>query len=152
MLELSESVLSRVIQEFDSAHETKPPSVYSIYIFYMIKSGLILFEDQLLPHAVLTDLINNRKIKPEGIHFHQGEKCIRYRVLGHKYPDKFYRSISPALKKLVREKCDNECVKCGSVSRLEYDHIFPWSKGGLTEICNLQLLCYKCNSEKANKI
>ena len=34
---------------------------------------------------------------------------------------------------------------------LEMDHIFPWSKGGRTELSNAQLLCKPCNIKKSNK-
>jgi 5-methylcytosine-specific restriction endonuclease McrA len=34
---------------------------------------------------------------------------------------------------------------------MEYDHIIPWSKGGMTTVNNLQLLCPRCNSIKSNR-
>ncbi|RAE55164.1 HNH endonuclease, partial [Burkholderia multivorans] len=34
---------------------------------------------------------------------------------------------------------------------LEVDHIKPISKGGLSEIENLQTLCWRCNRSKSNK-
>ena len=30
------------------------------------------------------------------------------------------------------------------------DHIIPWSKGGITEYLNLQMLCQECNIKKSN--
>ncbi|NET44579.1 MAG: HNH endonuclease [Okeania sp. SIO2B3] len=35
---------------------------------------------------------------------------------------------------------------------LKADHIYPFSKGGLTTWDNLQLLCISCNSKKSNKL
>jgi hypothetical protein len=43
------------------------------------------------------------------------------------------------------------CVKCGSTKRLKIDHKYPVSLGGESEIRNLQLLCFSCNSRKSNK-
>ncbi len=46
-----------------------------------------------------------------------------------------------------------KCVKCGKELRLnecEADHIIPWSKGGKTDMDNLQFLCKKCNASKGN--
>lgn len=46
----------------------------------------------------------------------------------------------------------NQCKHCGSKSQLEIDHIKPFSKGGKTEIDNLQLLCSSCNKSKNNRL
>jgi hypothetical protein len=48
------------------------------------------------------------------------------------------------------------CVKCGASPAksveivLHIDHKIPWSKGGKTEVSNLQTLCTKCNLGKSN--
>jgi len=45
------------------------------------------------------------------------------------------------------------CAKCRSKKRkLVLDHILPISRGGLTEILNLQLLCEKCNGKKRDNV
>lgn len=46
-------------------------------------------------------------------------------------------------------KCKS-CGKNASQIELVIDHIIPVSKGGLTEISNLQCLCVDCNSGKSN--
>lgn len=45
-----------------------------------------------------------------------------------------------------------KCNYCGSIENLQVDHIYPVSKGGKTELNNLQVLCRKCNQTKSNKI
>lgn len=40
------------------------------------------------------------------------------------------------------------CVLCNSEESLEIDHKLPVRLGGLTEMTNLQLLCFSCNSKK----
>ncbi len=45
-----------------------------------------------------------------------------------------------------------QCSECKSKrKKLCIDHIKPVSKGGLTELVNLRLLCYGCNSDKSGK-
>ena len=43
------------------------------------------------------------------------------------------------------------CAYCKSTRQLRIDHIHPLSLGGFTEMSNLQLLCFPCNSKKSNK-
>lgn len=50
----------------------------------------------------------------------------------------------------IRDK--GRCVYCGSTENLQLDHIIPFSKGGATNVENLQLLCQKCNIKKSNHI
>ena len=48
-----------------------------------------------------------------------------------------------------------KCRECGATKeeiRLEIDHIIPWSKGGKTELENLQTLCRNCNHSKHTRI
>lgn len=61
---------------------------------------------------------------------------------------------------LVRDK--HRCQGChkgvedftadGEPIRLEVDHIVPWSKGGKTELSNLQTLCHVCNHGKKDLV
>lgn len=64
-------------------------------------------------------------------------------------PDRY---ISKQLRKNVLEKYSHTCCKCGATEKLEIDHIHPVSKKGLSEFCNLQVLCKQCNIKKSNKI
>ena len=62
------------------------------------------------------------------------------------------RHIPSEVKLNVWRRDSAKCVKCGSQERLEYDHIIPVSKGGSNTERNVQLLCEKCNREKAAQI
>lgn len=44
------------------------------------------------------------------------------------------------------------CATCGSREDLCVDHIHPFSKGGSSDMDNLQTLCRSCNSRKGAKI
>lgn len=46
------------------------------------------------------------------------------------------------------------CAICGKefdISKMDGDHIVPWSEGGKTTYDNLQMLCRTCNIAKSNK-
>ncbi|MFH0992404.1 MAG: HNH endonuclease signature motif containing protein [bacterium] len=64
-------------------------------------------------------------------------------------PDRY---IPPDVKLAVWRRDQGKCVQCGSKGKLEYDHIIPVSKGGSNTERNIQLLCEKCNREKATNI
>ena len=60
--------------------------------------------------------------------------------------------VSNKLRFVVFQRDHERCVKCGSRRNLEVDHIYPISKGGKTEMSNLQTLCHRCNVRKGNSI
>lgn len=60
--------------------------------------------------------------------------------------------IPDDVKLLVWERDRGRCVKCGSTSELQYDHIIPVSLGGAGTPENLQILCGRCNRAKSNSI
>jgi hypothetical protein len=61
-------------------------------------------------------------------------------------------AIPEAVKLVVWDRDDGQCVRCGSKQNLHYDHIIPVSKGGGNLEDNVQLLCAACNLEKSTKI
>lgn len=62
------------------------------------------------------------------------------------------RTISQEVKDLVWNRDGGKCAQCSSKTRLEFDHIIPFSKGGSNTYRNIQLLCEECNRKKTNKI
>lgn len=61
------------------------------------------------------------------------------------------RLASKAQRILVFTRDGAACVLCGATSDLHIDHIFPHSKGGRTEVDNLQTLCRRCNLQKGDR-
>ncbi len=53
--------------------------------------------------------------------------------------------------KELKEKYGNKCLRCKKKKKLTVDHIIPISKGGTSNINNLQPLCKSCNSIKKDK-
>ena len=64
------------------------------------------------------------------------------------------KAISGSLRYDVFAKSKSTCLACGvnsMIRPLHVDHIIPASKGGRTELDNLQTLCSQCNLEKNNR-
>ncbi|MBR3288861.1 MAG: HNH endonuclease, partial [Lachnospiraceae bacterium] len=64
------------------------------------------------------------------------------------------REFSKKDKAMAYEKQGGNCAICKKhfgIEEMECDHIIPWSKGGLTNSENCQMLCQSCNRHKSNK-
>lgn len=64
------------------------------------------------------------------------------------------RQFSQEDKKEKYEEQGGKCAICGKpfeLSKMQGDHIVPWSQGGRTTIDNLQMLCVTCNIKKSDK-
>lgn len=62
------------------------------------------------------------------------------------------KPISEDVRMYVWRRDQGRCVQCGSVEKLEFDHLIPVSKGGSNTARNIQLLCEACNRVKSAKI
>ncbi len=68
------------------------------------------------------------------------------------------REIRLGLRYTVLKRDNFKCVLCGASPaltpgiQLHVDHVFPFSKGGKTEMANLRTLCEACNLGKAARI
>jgi ATP adenylyltransferase len=62
--------------------------------------------------------------------------------------------IPDSFRYLVLKAAGGRCQLCGIAAKerpLDVDHIIPRSRGGKTELANLQALCSKCNRSKRNQ-
>jgi hypothetical protein len=68
-------------------------------------------------------------------------------------PIKARREAIPRLmQREVWQRDGGQCVECSTREHLCFDHIVPFSKGGVNSVRNLQLLCESCNLSKSNRI
>ena len=58
--------------------------------------------------------------------------------------------IPPWMKTAARRVFGTTCVACGGAAD-SFDHILAVSKGGLTEMANIQPMCQPCNNTKADQ-
>lgn len=73
-------------------------------------------------------------------------------ILALEYEGRTNRYISDEIKNEVSMREGVRCTYCGCEDEpLEYDHIFPVSRGGTNAASNLTLACRKCNSSKRGK-
>jgi hypothetical protein len=83
-------------------------------------------------------------------------KRHRQRLMAQGIPRGAQRSsyISKRLKHVTFAADRHRCVACGSrlrsVDHMEWDHVKPWSLGGLTTLSNGMTLCPACNKIKSN--
>ena len=65
-------------------------------------------------------------------------------------------SVSPKTRIRVFERDGFRCVYCGDTAgestTIEVDHIIPVSRGGTSNIENLQTLCAPCNAGKSDRV
>ncbi len=63
------------------------------------------------------------------------------------------RLIPTSVKVEVWKRDRGRCVLCGGQEDLHFDHIIPYSKGGSSlTVDNIQILCFRCNLEKRDRI
>lgn len=119
------------------------------YVWYSPSNQKYLYGDLWMIDEVCEDLISEGLIFFDGIGKYYGERMMRYKFKCIVY--KASREYIPvSVKREVFELCDYRCMNCGSGRRLEIDHIFPVSRGGGSELSNLQILCMTCNRAKFN--
>ena len=56
--------------------------------------------------------------------------------------------FSASVRRASKARADGRCERCGTVGRLELDHILPVSRGGTGEMANGQVLCKTCHIAK----
>lgn len=82
-------------------------------------------------------------------------KYVLEKAIGNNDPSGLsIRTFSDSQKRTIYEKQGGVCPHCGKkyeYKEMEGDHIIPWSKGGKTELANLQMLCQACNRRKSSK-
>jgi hypothetical protein len=66
-------------------------------------------------------------------------------------------AVSPATRRVVRERAQRRCEYCHADERWQFvrftiDHILPQSAGGSDDVDNLALACRNCNERRGNRI
>ena len=108
------------------------------------------YEPIALEQEIATLMADEDVTKKSGIYKYVLEKAI-----GNNDPSGLsIRTFSDSQKRTAYTQQGGICACCGKkceYKEMEGDHITPWSKGGKTELANLQMLCQACNRRKSNK-
>ena len=103
-----------------------------------------------LEQEIATLMADEDVTKKRGIYKYVLEKAI-----GNNDPSGLsIRTFSDSQKRTIYTQQGGICACCRKkceYKEMEGDHITPWSKGGKTELANLQMLCQACNRRKSNK-
>ncbi len=139
--------LKQVLTDVMSKEVKKPVTEFCILVkIYrsLINGRLVSYKKDLFDSETIVELIGMIEEK-------QGDYYLNPEI---------WDSISKVERARVSNKVrfaiyarDNyQCVKCGDTEDLEIDHIYPISKGGKSDLNNLQTLCHHCNYQKGNRI
>ena len=108
------------------------------------------YDSQALEQEIASLMADDDVGKKNGIYQYVLEKAI-----GNDNPSVLsIRDFTDSQKRTAYEQQGGICACCGKkceYGEMEGDHITPWSKGGKTELANLQMLCQACNRRKSNK-
>ena len=66
-------------------------------------------------------------------------------------------AVSPATRRVVRERAQRRCEYCHADERWQFvrftiDHLLPQSAGGSDDADNLALACRNCNARRGNRL
>ena len=106
-----------------------------------------IFEEEEEKEGIKQKLIKKKRLRDL-------EKQVHQELLdtGELDPENKRPPIPKDVADIIYTRDKGRCVYCDSTENIHLDHIIPFSKGGATNVENLQLLCQKCNLQKSNKI
>lgn len=100
--------------------------------------------EQQISALIADEDVTNKK----GVYEYVLSKCTKEKVLS-------VRTFSDRDKRTAYEKQKGFCAICGEhfeIEEMQGDHIVEWSKGGKTNLENLQMVCHKCHKELTKTI
>lgn len=111
---------------------------------FIQKYSVLDEEYGLIPSFKIHQVINSREAQSRLPGPDNDEPLMIVKPDGGPPPTKVPNSI----RRMVFERDDFKCTRCGDSSSITIDHIFPQSIGGTHAITNLRTLCMKCNSAR----
>lgn len=115
--------------------------------FWLFEGKFYKDTDSLDVEAVKALLLTRKKLNAQRIN--RAKTIAAVQTL----PTKIQRAKIPDdVRLLVFQRDNGKCVRCGSGTELQIDHIIPVSLGGASTPENLQVLCGSCNRAKGASV
>jgi len=118
-------------------------------IYWLFEDKLYKDNEGLTHEDVKALLISRKKLQQSRIN---RAKTIAASPMSNNGERTSRTAIPDDVRLLVWQRDQGMCVRCGSTTELQYDHIIPFSLGGASTPENLQILCGRCNRAKSNSI
>lgn len=117
-----------------------------------ILEGLKDFETKILDKVTIFEKIESKKIylerKKENIQIRKKEKNVDgWAFIPHSSGEFIHKDD----RIIVWNRDKEQCINCGSVENLQFNHKVHISKGGTTTPDNLEILCKECLIKKSNR-
>jgi hypothetical protein len=124
-----------------------------IKVYEKIKDGIWVYNGIFLLTDAWTEESEGRRVFKFKLEMQDEEIDISNTSCPSELEMEHNRLIPTSIKVAVWKRDNGQCVKCGAMVNLHYDHIIPFSKGGSSiTAANIQLMCARCNLQKHDNI
>ena len=135
------------IKYYEERVKKMPVAVLKKHGVVSVEEDLVILNTEKLSFQECSEIRGLCEAKLQEFIRSRGEQVWEYRFLDDS-------QISGSLRIKVLELAKGKCQLCGTSVKeapIDVDHIVPRSKGGKTDLQNLQALCYRCNRGKGNR-
>lgn len=154
----SNKILGNTLVEFSKSIQLLSPKLKK----FNVKSNFTVTERELLNYVIATreatDTIHNRQVRHNYLHrFIEGfvkevkDKKRRFdeNVKGVLWTTLLQKSDNP---KCPNPHSNTSCLRMLTFDNAQIDHIYPWARGGKTNLSNARLICESCNKSKGARV
>jgi len=127
--------------------EAAPARSELVRVYEKLMQGTWVYNGAFLLSAAWTETSNGRLVFKFRLEVTEEEQVDVQRQ--EREPS---RVIPSSVKREVWIRDGGECVLCGTVDELHFDHEVPFSRGGASTTANVRLLCARHNLSKGAKI